>query len=653
MNKPTKPPESLSVRELLCGKDNYLIPMYQRNYAWDEGEITQLIQDVIDYQPKAQDYYIGSLVVFDGRVADQYPVYEVIDGQQRLTTLALLATYIRHTEADTASWYQRLNIDFECRENSRQTLSAIFSKKWEGDTPNLFHLRDINAAVLHGYEIIKKVLPQKLKESSGKLTLTDFSNFLFDRVQILRIGVPDDTDLNHYFEVMNNRGEQLERHEVLKSRLLEVLNDIADQDERESSQYTLHRVWEACANMEKYVQAGFTPNERDSLFGDTGWNHLEADSFESLRGMLHLPNSTNQNAQTLTEIISSQPQDLSLPEMDEGSQERFHAVINFPNFLLQVLRVSSGEDIPLDDKAMLDTFEHHIIRVPNAVEKVKEFTFSLLRCKQLFDQFIIKREFLSGTDNWSLKSYKKNSSGKKAYYANTFGVENTEEVSNQRALMLLAAFHVSTPTMVYKHWLNAALNWLYQNAYSIQASDYINHLESVANAFIFDRFLSEQGKDYYQIIYVNNGKCQSQANELKLQVIEQKLSYSNIENNLIFNYLDYLLWLDKKGENKKIQDFTFTFRSSVEHYYPQNPRGHSKWPPEHLNCFGNLCLISHSKNSRLSDFLPEAKKEHYADGSIDSIKQHLMMDGDWTIKAMQKHHDDMVKVLVSSLKKRD
>ncbi len=55
----------LSVKELLSGREDYVIPMYQRNYAWEEGEITQLIQDVIDYLSTGRNYYIGTLVVFE------------------------------------------------------------------------------------------------------------------------------------------------------------------------------------------------------------------------------------------------------------------------------------------------------------------------------------------------------------------------------------------------------------------------------------------------------------------------------------------------------------------------------------------------------------------------------------------------------------
>ena len=55
----------LNMQELLNGKDNYAIPVYQRNYAWESKEIEQLIQDVIDYSKlhKGKNYYLGTLVV--------------------------------------------------------------------------------------------------------------------------------------------------------------------------------------------------------------------------------------------------------------------------------------------------------------------------------------------------------------------------------------------------------------------------------------------------------------------------------------------------------------------------------------------------------------------------------------------------------------
>ena len=65
----------------------YKIPIYQRNYAWEYDHIKALINDVYDSYRKSDSdpYYIGTLVTFHRRES----VYEVIDGQQRLTTLFL------------------------------------------------------------------------------------------------------------------------------------------------------------------------------------------------------------------------------------------------------------------------------------------------------------------------------------------------------------------------------------------------------------------------------------------------------------------------------------------------------------------------------------------------------------------------------------
>jgi uncharacterized protein with ParB-like and HNH nuclease domain len=64
-----------------------------------------------------------------------------------------------------------------------------------------------------------------LTDNKFKLSIDEFCNYFFEKVTILRILVPEDTDLNHYFEIMNSRGEQLEKHEILKAKMLEVLED--------------------------------------------------------------------------------------------------------------------------------------------------------------------------------------------------------------------------------------------------------------------------------------------------------------------------------------------------------------------------------------------------------------------------------------------
>ncbi|MBN2068270.1 MAG: DUF262 domain-containing protein [Opitutales bacterium] len=633
----------LSVRNLLSGEANYTIPMYQRNYAWDEGEITQLIQDVIDYLPETRNYYIGTLVVFE-RIDGKRSTYETIDGQQRLTTLSLLASYLKNEKKCDVSWYKKLAIDFDSREHSRQTFSEIFSGRFTNDPAEVLDPKEINTAILNGYRLVKKILPQKLAEN--RIDPHQFSYFLFEKVQIMRVKVPKDTDLNHYFEIMNNRGEQLEKHEVLKSRMMQALKNDKE------SQHCLHLVWEACSNMEKYVQMGFPPEQRDAIFGTKDWSRFDVYNFEMLREKVTqetngLPNRDSE--QTLDEIIRQARDYLTLNKENE-TPERFNTVINFPNFLLHVLRIQTEQDVPLDDKRLISTFESNVLRGNDAAEKVKKFTFNLLRCKFLYDQYIIKREFITGKDGWSLKRLSTDQQGK-PYYKNTFGDEDANGSENKRILMLLSAFHVSTPTLVYKHWLNAALNHLFDTE-KILADTYLHHLESVAKAFVFDRFLSEnRGLDYFEMIFKNKGVCQTERKTVSKEHLEKKLSFGNVENNLVFNFLDYLLWIKHKATNSTINDFEFTFRSSVEHYYPQHPLpGHDSLPSESLNSFGNLCLISHSKNSRLSNYMPEAKKEHYRNNTIDSVKQYIMMKEDkWGKTQISRHLEDMTSELLDSL----
>lgn len=643
----------LSIKALLNGRDEYVIPMYQRNYAWEEGEITQLIQDVIDYLPKkddkARNYYIGTLVVYE-RPDNKTPVFETIDGQQRLTTLSLLTSYLKNTRLVDLAWYSNLSIHFDSREHSRSTFAAIFEGKFIDDPAEVLAEKQINTGILNGYRLIQKLLPQKLKEND--VSLQKFYDYLFSYVQIMRVKVPADTDLNHYFEIMNNRGEQLEKHEVLKARMMEQLQGC------EQSQNCLHAVWEACANMERYVQMGFAPAQRGSIFGEKDWGQFELADFDALRAALHSSQEVaakQETLLTLDQIIAKASVAAKQDESNEDAPERFNTVINFPNFLLHVLRVDTKADIPLDDKRLLDTFEAYVLKQPDPVAAVKRFTFSLLRCKYLFDQYVIKREFIKGADGWSLKRFKWNDGGERSRagrgsYVNTFGEEDGNEIINRRILMLLSAFHVSTPTLVYKHWLNAALFHLFYVEH-IEAQAYLQHMESVAKAFVFDRFLAPGvGLDYFAMIYTHRGACQTRRESIAGGVLEPRMTFGNIENNLVFNFLDYLLWLEH-GTNDLVKSYEFTFRSSVEHYYPQHPLdGQVQLDADTLNSFGNLCLISHSKNSRLSNFMPAAKKEFYKNNAIDSVKQYLMMKTEsWDTSAIHAHSEQMTSVLLNSL----
>ena len=649
----TEQVQEFTVRELLSGSGMYTIPVYQRNYAWEERQIRQLIKDIIDSlsNNNTKKYYIGTLIVDKTEVGNE-KLLETIDGQQRLTTLNIISIVLKNhpdfKEIDT-QWFERLNLSFSNRQKSEITLIDLFNDSI------IEEARDYNSTIRFAYDLVASILKEELKENS--VALKDFTSYLFEYVTILRVEVPPQTDLNHYFEIMNNRGEQLEKHEVLKARLLDSFNFIEDKALAEDYKHVFHTVWEACANMEKYVQYGFPVDIRHEIFNKKSWDVLQPSDFESLRLCFPEFHTQNEDAKSIDDIISDNRKKGGNSDGTDENPERFYSIINFSNFLLHVLRVFTKEDISLDDKRLLSTFEDYIKSLKTDEEKIKfseDFGYSLLKTKYVFDKFIIKRDTSKDREEWSLLKMK-NSRQKKgrstsytASYPNTF--EDTNE--NRRLVQLLSMFHVSLPTMSYKHWLNASLSYVFDHP-NTSAKEYANYLENTAKHFIFNRIVAKSPQEYYDLIYKpENSNEIFWSDDSTSTVDETKFTFGQITNNLLFNYTDYLLWKAEFTYQKpysEILNFRFTSRSSVEHYYPQNPKdGFPKLEDnETLNCFGNLCLISYSRNSALSNFSPLSKAEFYLKGEIDSIKQYLMIQNakDWDESLILEHNVEILQLL--------
>lgn len=618
--------------------DKYVIPRYQRNYAWEEKEITQLIQDVLDFaldEDKSEaNYYIGTLVVYE-RSHNGHTYYETIDGQQRLTTLNLLISAFKrnfHHIKNVKDFDFQLNLTFDSRVKSTNTLEAI-ANTGSGIEVHYQDGVDYNPNIKQGFNDAEKYLRKNLNDDSTALKL--FS-YLTQKVKVFRVKVPHDTNLNHYFEIMNNRGEQLEKHEILKAKMLETLK------KDDALKYTFNLIWEACSDMERYVQYGFPVpknkdafNHRECVFG-SDWNSLQYSELVSLAKELNSADrdsTQNNDSLSILDIInpSQRIQDGDNDSIREA--ERFTSVVTFPNFLLHVLRILTKEDVPLDDKRLLDTFKKYI---DTGAEFVMGFGYALLKARYLFDKYIIKREFLNEKEQWSLKLLKLNE-GKKVSYVNTFSEEESENGQNKELIMRLAMFHVSAPTQIYKHWLNAALFHVFYN----EGQGYHEYLNSLGKAFLFDRFLSNEPLDYYDITYKNKGIPQRGQKDACWALLNKGTQVENF----IFNYLDFELW---KKQEYIDSSFEFAFRSSVEHYYPQNPVANiDRMEKELCDNFGNLCLLSSSKNSKLTNHTPEAKKDYYIKAGIDSLKQKAMMDyrGEWNEEAIKNHAKEMIDII--------
>ena len=624
MRKSSNYVKPLKINELL-DNDKYIIPIYQRNYAWEDKEISLLIQDLGNACQKSKDnYYIGSLVVYKRENGD----FEVIDGQQRLTTLTLIMHHL------FKNGFTR-NVYFEHRKNSDWALDHLELKD---DIPSVFK-KALDSIEKHWAIAVKAVAPK------------DLADFFLKKVEIIRTEVPKDTDLNHYFEVMNTRGEQLEKHEILKARLLEILPEGAHRS-------AFAQIWDACSDMSRYVVMGIESSLRTIIFS-ADWqdkpklfDDIVSDYDNNAKNTQQSTNAASSKSSILTIIERKEQKVDQIVQNNEFTEGSFNSVIDFSNFLMHVLRIylekyhSTREfrDISLDEKELLNAFDKEWSKETDVIK----FIDTLLSCRYLFDKYIIKSSTLRSEDeHWSLwKIVKGNSSS--YYYKNTFGSDSGEsndidaDEQTKRAIMLLSMFHVSNPSRIYKNWLYAVLRWLFDNKDDIKQSDYIKFLEELCDKFYFGN--NCQGEDITDIILGKEIDFSS----------NKEWNDGVFVPNFVFNRLDYQLWKEHKDRYPK---FRFTFRSSVEHHYPQHPseeHGLEKLDQKTLDNLGNLYLLSQSKNSRLSNLPPNAKKSYYPKGDYDSLKQAIMMSYDkWTEVEIKEHGEEMLEILNQPLSKTD
>ena len=641
--------KTLTISDLFNGENKckYIIPIYQRNYAWGSDEISSLLQDIKNAceKTKEQDknYYIGSLVVYRRDSGN----FEVIDGQQRLTTLTLIMHHLGKLGFR--------NVSFEHRDESEQALSNLNSEK----LPSNFS---------QALKTIKKVIDEWGNNKD------EIVKFLLDKVEIIRTEVPECTDLNHYFEIMNTRGEQLEKHEILKARLMKVLPTPIEQS-------LFAKIWDSCSDMSRYVVMGFDSELREVILGGD-WRKARGFFKTILNENSGKPENPREPKNSIVELINAEVKIEKKEQSQDKYDGEFTSVIDFPNFLMHVLRIylemfdkckySTQNDpcnVSLDEKLLLKSFEGKFEEKP---KKVRIFIYTLLVCRYLFDLYVIKSNMIrTDYENWSLwKIVKRKSS---YYYKNVFGDDgldkNDDEALNdadptKKALMLLSMFHVSNPSRIYKNWLYAVLRWLFKNKDNITPDNYVDFLEDLCDKFYFGNNCQE--KDITDII-LGKEKIDFSSNN-------KKWNDGVLVPNFVFNRLDYQLWKlfqeQEQEQEQKVEilsendkwltiknkeaiwkKFRFTFRSSVEHHYPQHPSVGDELESG-LNDFGNLYLLSQSKNSSLGNSSPEEKKKHYRNNEYDSLKQAIMMNyNEWSEREIEEHGKEMLEILNQSLSK--
>jgi uncharacterized protein with ParB-like and HNH nuclease domain len=266
---------------------HYTIPKFQRPFSWTEENFVDLIDDLTDAYDVGRDahgtlldasggldkstlnayepYFLGSIILNAG--GDSGERYDVIDGQQRLTSLAILIAVLRDLVEDESRAkslgdfiYEENDpikgksetVRLEVRERDRGFFSEhVLTEGATGDVPS----------PEEGDTEPEQNILQAIKTFCGRLTewqeeedgdLQDFATYLTLRVVMVRISTNSLSSAFRLFNVTNARGMPLNNADLLKS---ENLSHIEDEDRRERYQRTWEDMEEEVGNegLERFI----------------------------------------------------------------------------------------------------------------------------------------------------------------------------------------------------------------------------------------------------------------------------------------------------------------------------------------------------------------------------------------------------------------
>lgn len=226
----------------------YCIPDYQRAYVWDTDQVRDLLDDTISAyrENKEAQYFLGSMVLKINEKSENnvsYTEYELLDGQQRITTVFLILACMRDMLTDYPQYqnslagfvYQaedailqqpeRMRIIFNIRSDVRDFVnehikplhgtcdSALLEDKMQAKDVNI-SIRNMANAMLVAHEFLEE----------NKSEIIGYLSYFLNKVLMIYVATEELQDAFQLFTVLNNRGVKLSSSDILKAENLKELS---------------------------------------------------------------------------------------------------------------------------------------------------------------------------------------------------------------------------------------------------------------------------------------------------------------------------------------------------------------------------------------------------------------------------------------------
>jgi hypothetical protein len=644
--------KSYNLQTIIEQNYSFNIPRYQRLYVWGDEQVQTLFNDILTAALTGKElYYIGGIITVDYPKIDN--CFDLVDGQQRFTTLWLLANELNGGLDQFTKRGEELRLNFAIRDNVKAYFNQLSTFK-STDTENSNEFKDLER-ISKARKTIQYLIQENLKTTTEK---EKFIDFVLTKLQMVITKVPLSTDLNKLFETLNNRGVQLSQHEILKAQLLSKIKN-------KHKRYQYNVLWNACSDMNNYLERSLGYEIGSMKEVAAQWNHWQ--DWNAIKYLLSTRSTTKNKNLSLDAILKSNESFLVNPKDENNESSFFHpkanddefekvrSILSFPQLLLHTLRIflyKKGKvDIQrINEKELLEIFSKHLFTdtYTDADNKEKEqkkesvaFIDLLVNVREVFDRYVIKwiEEEENNETHLIKKIYKQNQ--KKNGWTYYLRREKTKSFDGL-ALLQSVLYHSQQNTTQY--WLTPFLNYaLGHHSFEEMYRD----LKKTDN-ILFSSLTDDEG------LPQRTWACMEEYPDVQpTSVILSSKDKGTGFPHYWFYKMEFILWHEREKLGKKDEwtDYKMTARNSIEHISPQNPREpKDKLCTTELHNFGNLVLVTRSINSEYSDLPYKVKKAKFDDkkskGKIDSLKSDIIYNySDWNDANAIEHQEEMIQLM--------
>lgn len=582
-------------------KKIYCIPSYQRGYSWGDKQILDLLTD-IDHAIKLDSlHYTGTITIHPQKQTEKiglnnYEVFHVVDGQQRLTTLILILSHI----------VRKLKQNPETRSDSLEKESSyivckgsyLFRYAIDKVSENYFRsliLENENLSSLEENLYTRNLHKAKItinkyfEIEDNRNRLIEYLNAIEEKLQFNEYIVSNTTEIGVVFETMNNRGVGLSNLEIVKNRLLYLTSKIKSKEESKSRLVNLSS---KINNKWSIILKNLTLPKKV----------LDEDTFLSNHWIVY--HGWNKANQAKKEILDNT---FSISKMVEDPEGMISNIEDYINSLASCSLHWRFLNYPEEDKAFIEVED---LKTRNSIQdvasKLNRLSNSTIRPLLLAFMPLMKQnpskllEFFTISEIFSFRLFSMN--------------RRRSDTAKSDIFKNCSEFHLNPSSKVNQNKALRFLAW-YIDTYGD---------EDRFKLEVIELFKSTKKQGFY--------------------------SWSGL-TYFLFEYEESL-----KGKEDKKLDYTFanTKAKSVEHILPQTI-GKTPWKKvvkgmrknelkQYIHSLGNLLLISAPKNSELQNSEYSIKSKAYKNGSFSEIVV-ANSNKSWSTLKIKRREKELLKFM--------